>query len=154
MYEYYKGLVIREGTGGVDGARLRKLYEAVGWCGSSLPLWQNEKFEIAMKNSAWAFTVWDGEELVGMVRVVSDRVMVASIQDLILLDEYRRMGLGRKLVEKCLAKLPSGNWTARTTPENYSFYEKCGFSMPRENNATMEYDGYRLSRATRGKEDH
>jgi len=30
MYDYYKGLVIREGTWGLDGARLRKLYEAVG----------------------------------------------------------------------------------------------------------------------------
>ena len=46
MYDYYKGFVIREGNIGIDGAKLRTLYEAVGWCGSSLPNWQNEKFEI------------------------------------------------------------------------------------------------------------
>lgn len=63
MYDYYKGLLIREGTDGIDGAKLRTLYEAVGWCDSDLPKWQNEKFEIAMKNSAWVFTVWDKEVL-------------------------------------------------------------------------------------------
>lgn len=149
MYDYFKGLTIREGTEGVDGAKLRQLYEAVGWCSADLPAWQNEKFEIAMKNSAWAFTVWDGEKLIGMVRVVSDRVMVASIQDLIVLEEYRGMGLGKRLVEKCIAKLPCGNWSARTTPENYAFYEKCGFSMPTSDNATLELNGYRLSRLNR-----
>ena len=150
MYEYYKGLVIREGTIGVDGAKLRTLYESVGWCGSDLPVWQNEKFEIAMRNSAWAFTVWDKDILIGLVRVVSDRVMVASIQDLIVLEKYRNMGLGKKLVEKCISKLPCGNWSARTTPENYAFYEKCGFSMPGTENATMEYNGFRLSWKDRG----
>ena len=152
MYDYYKGYLIREGTTGIDGAKLRELYEAVGWCNNSLPDWQNEKFEIAMNNSKWAFTVWDNDKLIGMVRVVSDGVMVASIQDLIVLEEYRRIGVGKKLVEKCIAKLPCGNWSARTTPENYDFYEKCGFSMPKATNATMEYDGFRLSRKDRVKE--
>lgn len=107
MYDYFRGLVIRDGTDGPDGATLRALYEAAGWCSPAMPRWQDEKFEIAMRNSAWAFTVWDG----------------------------------KKLVEKCLAKLPCGNRSARTTPENYAFYEKCGFSMPKSDNATMEYDG-------------
>ncbi len=151
MYDYYKGFVIREGTDGIAGAKLRALYEAVGWCSSDLPDWQNEKFEIAIKNSTWAYTVWDGDALIGMVRVVSDRVMVASLQDLIILEKYRKMGLGKKLVEKCIAQLPCGNWSARTTPENYDFYKKCGFSMPEETNATMEYNGFQLSRKDRIK---
>ena len=149
MYDYYKGFIIREGTKGIKGAKLRELYEAVGWCSSNLPVWQNEKFEIAMDNSAWAFTVWDNEALIGMVRVVSDKVMVASIQDLIILEQYRHIGLGKKLVEKCIAKLPCGNLSARTTPENYEFYTKCGFAMPQTTNATMEYNGFRLAQKDR-----
>lgn len=149
MYDYFKGFLIREGIEGINGAQLRKLYEAVGWCNTYLPEWQNEKFEIAMRNSAWAFTVWNNDELIGMVRVVSDKVMVASIQDLIILEEHRKIGLGKKLVEKCISKLPCGNWSARTTPENYDFYIKCGFSMPQETNATMEYNGYRMAMKNR-----
>jgi len=94
MYDYYKGYNIREGNDGIDGAKLRELYEAVGWCGTNMPAWQNEKFEIA--------------------------------------------------------KLPCANWSARTTPENYEFYIKCGFSMPEETNATMEYNGFRMSKKDRG----
>lgn len=149
MYDYYKGFIIREGTTGINGAKLRELYESVGWCNSSLPVWQNEKYEMAMNYSTWAFTVWDKETLIGMVRVVSDRVMVASIQDLVILEKYRNIGLGKKLVEKCISKLPCGNWSAQTTPENYAFYEKCGFSMPQAANATMEYNGYRLCKKDR-----
>lgn len=149
MYQYYKGILIREGTEGIPSQQLRELYEKMGWCSPSMPQWQNEKFSIALRNSAWAFTVWDREMLAGMVRVVSDKVMVASLQDLMLLPEYRGKGLGQFLVKLCRQKLPDGNWSARTTPENYDFYIKCGFSMPDANNATMEYDGYILSK-TRG----
>ena len=81
-------------------------------------------------------------------RVIS--VLAGRSKDLIILENYRKIGLGRKLVEKCIAKLPCGNWSARTTPENYDFYLKCGFSMPEVTNATMEYNGFRMSRKDRG----
>ena len=77
MYQYYKGLLIREGIEGIAPELLRGLYEKIGWCGKELPQRQNEKFTEALRNSAWGFTVWNKEELVGMVRVVSDKVMVA-----------------------------------------------------------------------------
>lgn len=145
MYQYYKGLLIREGTEGIAPELLRSLYEKIGWCSKELPKWQNEKFYEALRNSAWGFTVWDKEELVGMVRVVSDKVMVASVQDLMILPGYRRKGLGSFLVSLCLQKLPCGNWSARTTPENYEFYRRCGFSMADSKNAVMVYDGYMLA---------
>ena len=146
MYEYYKGFIIREGNQGINGNKLRELYTENGWCGPSMPEWQNEKFEIALYNSAWAFTVWNKDELIGFVRVVSDKVMVASIQDLMVKDNYRKQGLGKKLVELCINKLPCGNWSAKTTPENYIFYKECGFSMPSSDNATLEYDGYKKAK--------
>lgn len=145
MYQYYKGLLIREGTEGIEPELLREIYEKIGWCSKELPRLQNEKFTEALRNSAWGFTVWDKEELVGMVRVVSDKVMTASIQDLMILPEYRKRGLGRFLVSICLQKLPCGNWSARTTPENYEFYMKCGFSMPDPHNSALVYDGYILA---------
>jgi Predicted P-loop ATPase fused to an acetyltransferase len=147
MYQYYKGLIIREGTYGISGQTLRKLYLEIGWCNNQLPQWQNEKFEIALHNSAWAFSVWDGEELIGVVRVVSDRIMVASIQDLMVKERYRKQGIGKKLVELSIQKLPCGNWSARTTPEYYKFYGKCGFVMPNANNTSLEYNGYLKARA-------
>jgi GNAT superfamily N-acetyltransferase len=143
MYEYYNGYVIREGNEGISGNQLRQIYQDVGWINPSLPVWQNEKFEIAMKYSAWAFSVWHEDELIGMVRVISDRMMVASIQDLMVKSEHRNKGIGRKLVNLCLQKLPHGNWSAQTTPENYEFYKHCGFEMIEPSKtATLSYNGF------------
>lgn len=151
MYQYFKGYIIREGNEGILGEKLRVLYRTVGWISEELPVWQNEKFEIALKNSAWVFTVWFGNDLVGMVRVVSDKVMVASIQDLMVMPEHRRRGLGEKLVKLCLGRLPHGSWSAQTTPENYEFYKKCGFEMIGQSvGATLTYNGYGIAK----KEGH
>lgn len=143
MYQYFNGYVIREGSGAVTGEMLRVLYEGVGWVSPELPVWQNEKFEFALKNSAWAFTVWHRNELIGMVRVISDKMMFASIQDLIVLKEHRKKGIGHKLVELCLQKMPHGGWSAQTTPENYNFYKHCGFEMPDcSKSETLTYNGF------------
>ena len=47
MYQYYKGILIREGTEGIPSQQLRELYEKMDWCSPSMPQWQNEKFSIA-----------------------------------------------------------------------------------------------------------
>lgn len=147
MYQYYKGLIIREGSEGLNWDKIKEMYEAVGWTSSKQPQWQDEKYEICFKNSAWVFTIWDKEKIVGMVRVVSDRVMTAMIQDLAVKEEYRGRGIGRKLVELCLQKLPHGNWWAHTTPENYDFYGKCGFEISEiSNSTTLTYKGFQKAR--------
>lgn len=147
MYQYFNGYIIREGNEGISGTQLRVLYESVNWVRHDMAIWQNEKFEFAMKNSAWAFTVWFNNELVGMVRVISDKMMFASIQDLIVAKAHRRKGIGRKLVALCLQKMPHGGWSAQTTPENYEFYRQCGFDMPDySQSATLTYDGYHIAK--------
>ncbi|OJU11730.1 MAG: hypothetical protein BGN88_14960 [Clostridiales bacterium 43-6] len=77
-------------------------------------LLENEKYTVSFRNSVWAFTVWDQNELVGMVRVVSDKVMTEMIQDLAVKSVYRGKGIGKKLIELCLAKLPPIFFTGTT----------------------------------------
>ena len=81
--------------------------------------------------------------MIAMVRVVSDKVMTATIQDLAVKEEYRGKGIGKKLVDLCLEKLPHGNWWVHTTPENYDFYKKCRFEIPQiSDSSSMIYMGY------------
>lgn len=143
MYQYYKGLIIREGADGIKGDIIKKMYNEVGWVSVNQPLWLDEKYEICFKNSSWVFTVWDKEDMIAMVRVVSDRVMTATIQDLAVKEEYRGKGIGKKLIYLCLEKLPHGNWWVHTTPENYDFYKKCRFEIPQiSDSSSMIYMGY------------
>lgn len=141
MYQYFRGLTIREGTKGVPAKRVKQLFEEVGWS-QGVPLWQEEKFSLIFENSTWAFTVWDQEEMVGMVRVVSDQIMMATIMDLVVSEPYRGKGLAHKLISLCMEKLPHGDWFAHTSEENFSFYESCGFHV--EENCS--FYGYRKAR--------
>jgi hypothetical protein len=50
MYQYYNGLVIREGTDGVPADKVENLFENAGWARNT-PDWQKEKFSLIFKNS-------------------------------------------------------------------------------------------------------
>lgn len=97
MYQYYKGMIIREGANGLKVDDIKEMYVEAGWISNSQPQWQDEKYEICFKNSMWVFTVWHKEDIIGMVRVVSDGVMTATIQDLIVKQQYRGKGIGKNL---------------------------------------------------------
>lgn len=106
MYQYFHGLVIREGTEGVPAGQVEALFVNAGWVRNT-PEWQKEKFSLIFQNSTWAFTVWDEDKMIGMVRVISDKIMAANIMDLVILTEYRGKGIGKKLVELCVQKASS-----------------------------------------------
>ena len=142
MYQYFNGIVIREGTEGVPAECVETLFKDAGWA-MNTPSWQQEKFSLIFNNSTWAFTVWDNNKMIGMVRVISDQIMAANIMDLVVLSEYRGKGIGKKLVELCVQKLPHGDWFAHTSANNFSFYETCGFQVKDSTqNVTCAYYGY------------
>ncbi|MDF2066853.1 GNAT family N-acetyltransferase [Bacillus sp. Cr_A10] len=150
MYLYFNGLIIREGTEGVPAQYVEQLFEDAGWARNT-PDWQKEKFPLIFNNSTWAFTVWKENKMIAMIRVISDQIMVANILDLVVLSEYRGTGIGKKLVELCVQKLPHGDWFAHTSSNNFKFYEKCGFEVKDiSQNGTCAYYGYIQAR----KEGH
>lgn len=128
MYHYFEGLVIREGTMGIPAESVEELFKDAGWSNHT-PDWQKEKFTLIFENSTWAYTVWDDEKMIGMVRVISDQIMAANIMDSVVQSDYQGKGIGQKLVELCVQKLPHGDWFAHTSANNFSFYEKCGFEV-------------------------
>lgn len=142
MYQYFNGLVIREGTEGIQVDDIEVLFNDAGWVRNT-PTWQKEKFSLIFKNSTWAYTVWDNNKIVAMVRVISDKIMYANILDLLVLSEYRGKGIGKKLVELCVQKLPHGDWFAHTSSNNFDFYRKSGFEVKDSStNGTCVFNGY------------
>ncbi|MCA0970542.1 GNAT family N-acetyltransferase [Halobacillus litoralis] len=150
MYEYFNGFVIRDSTEGIPSEKVHTLFKDAGWAGE-LPEWQKEKYTLMFQNSTWAFTVWKEEQMVGMVRVLSDQIMASNIMDMIVHSDYQGNGIGRKLVERCLEKLPHGDWFAHTSSDRFSFYKQCGFEVrDLSDNGTCVYYGYIQAR----KEGH
>lgn len=147
MYFYHNGLIIREGTKGIPASSVKSLFKDAGWIGNYTPTWQDERFTLIFENSTWAFTVWDHEEMIAMIRVISDQIMAAMIMDVVVKSDYRGRGIGKKLVELCLQKLPHGDWFANTSANNFDFYKKCGFEVKDlSHNGACAYNGFAAAR--------
>ncbi len=74
---------------------------------------------------------WDGGELVGLVRVVSDGHTIMYLQDILIHPEHQRRGLGRALAERVLERYAHVRQKVLLTddrPEQHAFYEALGFS--------------------------
>lgn len=81
------------------------------------------------------------KKAVGMGRVLSDGVSDAYIQDLVILKEYRNLGIGREIVKVLIdhCKKKGINWISLIAePKQDGFYETLGFKTM-ENYIPMKY---------------
>lgn len=91
-----------------------------------------EEVKTASDNStitAGAF-LSDGRQ-VGFLRVVSDKVRFAYIMDVVVHSEFRKMGIGQKMVRSVLENEEMKyvyQWVLRTT-DAHGVYEKAGFQL-------------------------
>ena len=72
------------------------LYEAVGWTNyTSNPI----MLQNALEHSLFILTARDEEgKLIGFLRAVGDGYSILYIQDIIVLPEYQRQGIGTQLL--------------------------------------------------------
>jgi len=108
------------------------LYRIAGW-------WPEEEVDPLlvsrmMKGSHCFITALDGQRLVGMGRVISDRANDAYIQDLTVHPDYRHLGIGTSLVNSLLGRLKTDDlpWIGLIAERNtFPFYVRFGFEkMP------------------------
>ena len=79
--------------------QLVELYENIGWISySNKPSELNE----AIKNSLFNIGAFDGEELVGLIRVVGDNISIIYVQDILVKENYQRLGIGTNLLQLVL----------------------------------------------------
>lgn len=84
----------------------------------------------AIRNSLAVITAWEGEKLAGLIRAVGDGQTILYIQDILVLEEYRRQGIGTELLGKILEAYPNVRQKVLLTddsPMTRGFYEANGF---------------------------
>ena len=106
---------------------LCRLFRAVGWSDGNETETMLANFSKPFIHSTLVFSAWDGDLLVGCVRVLSDRMFRSVIYDLAVLPEYQGQGIGHELIRRCLAEYPDSEWLVQTIPERIGFYETLGF---------------------------
>jgi GNAT superfamily N-acetyltransferase len=115
-----------------NDAEIRRLYESVGWTSY---LRREGLLKEAYAGSLMTLAAYDGDRLCGIVRGVGDGVSVLYVQDLLVLPEYQRRGIGSKLLEQMLGAFPDVNQTVLLTDDTDAaacFYEKAGFRKVNE----------------------
>lgn len=80
------------------------LRKAVNW-----KVLNTKQAETALNNSIYKVCAYDGDMPVGMGRIVGDGAVIAYIQDLVVIPEYQKQGVGRMIIEKLIAYVKENN---------------------------------------------
>ena len=69
---------------------------------------------------------WDGTRLVGSIRILTDGYFFATIPELLVDPDYRRRGIGQRLMELALERAPRGKLAFGAQPESVAFFDRIG----------------------------
>ena len=103
------------------------LYQAAGWTNYTN---QPQMLEQSLAHSLAIYVARDGEEIVGLVRLVGDGFSSVFVQDLIVLPSYQRRGIGSDLMKEALENFKEAyqvQLATDQTEKNVEFYRSMGF---------------------------
>jgi len=107
---------------------VKDLYDDVNWTIYTKDI---SRLINAISNSLFVVTAWDKDKLVGLVRVVGDGIIIIYIQDILVLKEYKRKGIGTNLIYAIFEEYKSVRQKVLLTddtPQTRGFYESLGFT--------------------------
>lgn len=119
-------------AGELDQGEVTALYEAVGW---SVYTKDPAKLTRAIAGSGRVVGAFEGAELVGLARAVTDGESILYLQDVVVHPKHQRAGLGRALVTALLDAYPGVRQKVLLTDDEAAqkaFYESLGFGDTRE----------------------
>ena len=94
-----------------------------------------EQTRLAVEHTLFRVSVYDGERVVAMARMIGDMGLCYYIKDVVVRPEYQKQGIGRMLIDELL-KFIKENGVIGTDifvelcamPDKIPFYEKFGFT--------------------------
>ena len=100
---------------------------------------ETEKIRRAYQKSYRYVIAWDSDRIVGAGRMISDGECYAWIHDVVVLDSYRKQGIGRKILEKIIEGNEGLLIGLTSSFEAVDFYTKLGFN--KHKTAMAKYPG-------------
>ncbi len=81
----------------------------------------------ATQNSQVLASVWNGQNLLAIGRMLTDFQMYSNIFDVVVDPEFQKKGLGRRVMEALMAKAPATCFYLTSTFGNEPFYLNLGY---------------------------
>lgn len=108
---------------------VQSLFLSAGWVSGQYP----SRLYKALMHSSTVITAWDGDRLVGLVRLIDDSELVAYMHYVLVDPEYHGHGIAGNMIKMVKEKYKNYLYIEIMPEErkNASFYEKYGFqAMP------------------------
>lgn len=106
---------------------VQELFLAVGWLSGQYP----RRLYKALKNSSTVITAWDGNKLIGLVRVLDDSEMVAYMHYVLVNPDYQGQKIAATMIGMIKEKYKEYLYLEIMPEEskNAAFYQKFGFEI-------------------------
>lgn len=110
----------------IDENQLVNLFQSVGWKTAEYP----NRLQKAIKNSDYIMTIWQKEELIGLISAITDGYINVFITYLLVKPKYQKRGLGKKMMNDFLEKFDGfGRRILTTESDKEGYYQKFGFNI-------------------------
>jgi ribosomal protein S18 acetylase RimI-like enzyme len=106
-----------------DIPQLIHLFQQAGWFDKT----EEARVQTMVENSTIVVTAWDGSRMVGFARCMTDYAFNGQINNVVVDDDYRGRGIGRRLTERILNSSDRVTYILRADPENIGFFNRLGF---------------------------
>ncbi len=104
--------------------QILQLYHANGWLSATKP----ETLCQALENSDSVITAWHHDKLVGLGNAITDGALVVYYPHLLVLPEYHRRGIGRRIMELMQQRYSQFyQQVLIAEPGSTQFYQSMGF---------------------------
>ena len=106
---------------------IQNLYSQVGWTAYTDNV---RALEQGFQNSLLVLAAYEGDALLGIVRVVGDGFTIILIQDILVYPNYQRQGIGTALLRAVLDRysdVRQVQLATDNTPKTIAFYRSLGF---------------------------
>ena len=111
----------------ITAAQAIDLYIRSG-LGERRPVDNPKTFESMLKNANLTITAWDGDQLIGISRSLTDFEYVAYLADLAVDQKYQRQGIGQRLIEETKTRLGLNCMIVLlAAPKANDYYQHIGF---------------------------
>jgi len=108
----------------IDKKKLVNLFNSVGWKTAEYP----NRLYTAIKNSEYVMSVWDDDELIGLISAISDGAINVFITYLLVKPEYQKRGVGKIMMNDfCKHFKGYGRRILSTELDKEKYYNKFGF---------------------------
>jgi ribosomal protein S18 acetylase RimI-like enzyme len=108
--------------GAVDWSKLSDVFKRTP-LGNRNP----DKLQEAFQNSPIRCFVWNGGELIGVGRAITDGVRYSVIFDVVLVPEHQGRGIGRQIMDFLAGRSKAPSILLYAAPQKEGFYAKLGY---------------------------